>query len=178
MDQESRKNRRPPEFSSGGPAVFYVCAPFDAAAGTVAYRAAAYRRVRRFTVGCGGSLPGAAVYRRGRLLPLDAAAYRRVRQLMAGCGGLPLGAAAYGWVRRFTVGCSDLPPGAAVCRRGGGLPPGTVAAVGCGSLPLGTVVYHRVQPLTAGCGGSLPGAAVYRWVQQLTSFRRPDAWRG
>lgn len=74
MDQESRKNRRPPEFSSGGPAVFYVCRPFDAAAGTTAYR----------------------------------------------------------WVRRFTGGCSRLPP----------------------------------------------SAAVYRWVMQLTSYRRPDAWRG
>ena len=124
MDQESRKNRRPPEFSSGGPAVFYVCRPFDAAAGT--------------------------------------AAYGWVRQLTAGCGGLPLGAAIYRWMQRVTAGRGSLRLGAAVCRRGGGLPPGTVAAVGCGSL-------RRMQPLTAECSRLPPGAAVCRWMQQLTA---------
>ena len=59
--------------------------------------AAVYRRG-------GGLLPGAAVYRWVRLLPLGAVACRRMQQLIAGCGGLPLGAAGHCRVRPLIVG--------------------------------------------------------------------------
>lgn len=61
--------------------MFYVCRPFDAAAGT-----AAYDWVRQLTAECGSLWLGTAVY-------------RWMQPLTAECGDLPLDAAAYGWVR-------------------------------------------------------------------------------
>ena len=61
--------------------MFYVCRPFDAAAGT-----AAYDWVRQLTAECGSLWLGTAVY-------------RWVRWFTVGYGSLPLDAAAYGWVR-------------------------------------------------------------------------------
>ncbi len=89
---------------TAGPGIFfrraggiYVCRPFDAAAGMVAYR-----WVQRFTAGCSRLWLGAAVY------GWSAAAYGWVRRFTAGCSRLRPSAAVYRWVRRFTARCSRL----------------------------------------------------------------------